>query len=216
MIAKLLHFPVGYLNYAMFIKKVTGENNILSTGFIAVANHSSYLDIWAMLIAFYVKKRRYIRFIANKKLTKDLYTQIVYKTLGIQEAKPLFIDIKKPGKEPFKTALMTLKRGNIIGMYPEGERSIDGKIKRGKTGAVRLSLLSRKPIVPVGIQGTFELMPRGKKFPKIRKKIIVNIGKPIYLDRFYKKKITRKLLREITDKIVMKEIAKLSGQKYQQ
>ena len=87
------------------------------------------------------------------------------------------------------------------------------KYKGGKTGAVRLALAAKAPVVPVGIKGTYQLWPVHKKLFKIKRIVKVNIGKPIYIDRYYKRKITRKLLRKLTKKI-MREIARLSGQRY--
>ena len=100
-----------------------------------------------------------------------------------------------------------------MGIFPEGKRSLDGKIQKGKTGVVRIALGGRVPIIPMGITGAFEIMPIGKGIPKLKKSVKLKIGKPIYLDKYYKRKITKKLLRNITDE-VMKEIAKLSGQRY--
>ena len=64
----------------------------------------------------------------------------------------------------------------------------------------------------MGIIGTFQILPKGKKIPKM-KKATLNFGKPMYFDKYYGKKITKNLLREITNK-VMKEIATLSNQRY--
>ena len=69
-------------------------------------------------------------------------------------------------------------------------------------------------ILPVGINNTYEIWPRQKKLPSLRKEVVINIGKPISLVKYYDKLITRELLREITDKDVMPEIARLSNQEY--
>jgi 1-acyl-sn-glycerol-3-phosphate acyltransferase len=75
-----------------------------------------------------------------------------------------------------------------------------------------LALHARVPVVPIGLIGTFKILPKGKMMPKL-KKAKMNIGKPIYFDEYSNKKITKKILREVTTKI-MKEIAKLCNQKY--
>ena len=111
-------------------------------------------------------------------------------------------------KEHFKG----LDEGKIIGIYPEGTRSLTGKLQRAKTGVARLALLSGVPVIPVGLIGTFEILPKGKYMPKLRK-AAMNIGKPMHFDEYYNKNINKKILREITTKI-MKNIAKLCKQKY--
>ena len=77
---------------------------------------------------------------------------------------------------------------------------------------MRLALAAKVPIIPIGLIGTFEILPKGKYIPKL-KRATMNIGKPLYLDKYYNKKITKGLLRGITDDI-MKEIAKLCNQEY--
>ena len=75
-----------------------------------------------------------------------------------------------------------------------------------------MALAAKVPVIPVGLIGTFEILPKGKAIPKL-KRAIMNIGKPMYFNKYYKKKITARLLRKITDNI-MKEIAKLCKQEY--
>ena len=132
MIRTIFDSFMSYTNYALFIKKVTGEENILPSGFVAAANHTSYLDIWAMCIVFYVKKRRYLHFMALKSLVKDVYTKLIRKLFEGPQSHTIFIDPKKPGKEMLDSAVDVLKKGHIIGIYPEGIRSKDGKIQRSK------------------------------------------------------------------------------------
>ena len=116
------------------------------------------------------------------------------------------------GTGTLKVAIKALNKGKIIGIHPEGTRSLTGKLQKGKTGVARLALGAKVPIVPVGLIGTFEILPKGKYIPKL-KKAKINIGKPIYLNKYYDRKITKKLLRKITDDI-MGDIAKLSNEKY--
>jgi 1-acyl-sn-glycerol-3-phosphate acyltransferase len=170
------------------------------------------LDILSVYVVFLNKAKTYIRFIAKKDLLKDTFFKTFTFLFENEQNEVIILDTKKPEKI-FKKTIAALKKQSVIGIYPEGGRSPDGKIQKGKTGAVRLALYAKVPIVPIGIKGTFELMPKGKSIPKIKKSVIINIGKPIYLDNYYNKKITKKLLRELTDN-VMKEIAKLIGQKY--
>ena len=76
----------------------------------------------------------------------------------------------------------------------------------------RLALLTKAPVVPAGLIGTFEILPKGKYLPKL-KRASMNIGKPIYFPEYYNKKINKRIIKEVTRKI-MQEIARLSMQKY--
>jgi len=199
---------VAYINCKIFIKKVEGVDELPDEGYILAANHSSYMDVWALMIVLYHHKKRYIRFLASKELVKDFYVRFLRSTLENPKSKPIFIKRRNNNKEVFKESAKTLKDGNIIGIFPEGGRSPDGKIMRGKSGSIRLAILSKKPIVPFGISGAFDLMPTGKTFPRIQKKVVINIGKPIYYKKYYSKNLTKKMLRGLTDNL-MKEISQL-------
>ena len=74
-------------------------------------------------------------------------------------------------------------------------------------------MLSKSPVIPIGLIGTFQILPKGNYVPKF-KRATINIGKPMYFDKYYKRPITKRLLREVTTEI-MKEIARLSSQKYE-
>ena len=105
-----------------------------------------------------------------------------------------------------------MKRGNIIIIHPEGTRSNDGKLQKAKTGVARLALAAKVPILPVGLIGTFEILPKWKKIPRLSKAKI-NIGKLIYFNAYYGKENDKKTIRFVTTK-VMKEIAKLTKERY--
>jgi len=98
-------------------------------------------------------------------------------------------------------------------MYPEGTRSPDGRLYRGRTGVARLALESRAPVVPCAMMHTFEFLPPGSHNPKFGVRPGVIFGKPMEFSRYYGKEQDREALRAVTDEIVA-EIAKLSGQEY--
>jgi len=197
----------------LLLKQATGIENIpRQGGYIVAANHTSYLDIPAEYAVFLAKTGVFIRFIAKKELLKDKFFKTFTFLFENKYNKVILLDIANQEKA-FKEATAALKKGSAVGIYPEGGRSPNGKIQKGKTGVIRLALAAKVPILPVGIQGTFDLMPDEKSMPKIRKTVLVNIGKPIYLNKCYGKKITKKILRDLTN-MVMGEIAKLTGQKY--
>ena len=200
--------PFIVFTYGISVRKVKGLVNVPeSGGYIVAANHSSYVDVWALSSTFLRKFKKNIRYIAKKELLKNWFMRWWLTSYDI-----IPFDRKLEKKKAVEDAVKALKHGDIVGIFPEGTRSLTGKIQKGRTGVAKLALLSKVPVIPVGIIGAFKVMPRGKIIPKFNKNIIINIGKPIYFDKYYKRKTTKKLLRTITDTI-MKEIAKLSGQR---
>ena len=99
-------------------------------------------------------------------------------------------DRQAGGKEALKWAVKALKQGKIIAIHPEGTRSLTGKLQKGKTGVVRLALAAKVPVIPIGLIGTFEILPKGKYIPKL-KRATMNIGKPMYFGKYYDKKKQR-------------------------
>ena len=122
------------------------------------------------------------------------------------------VDRQAGGKKALKFAIKALKQGKIIAMHPEGTRTLTGKLQKAKTGVARLALIAKVPVIPVGLIGTFDILPKGKYIPKL-KRATMNIGKPMYFDKYYNKKITKGLIRKVTNDI-MAEIARLCKQKY--
>ncbi|MBI2557946.1 1-acyl-sn-glycerol-3-phosphate acyltransferase [Candidatus Woesearchaeota archaeon] len=191
----------------LWVKEVSGLENLPKHGpFIIAANHTSYMDhlIMSLLVEHLDRK---IHVLAKKEHFDNVFKKIWHSYVGA-----IPIDREKGGKETLKWAIKALKEGKIIGIHPEGTRSLTGKLQKAKTGVARLALKAKVPVVPIGLIGTFEILPKGKYVPKL-KKAIMNIGKPIYFEKYYNKKINKRMLREATT-IVMKEIAKLSRQKY--
>ncbi|PRY24089.1 lysophospholipid acyltransferase family protein [Pseudosporangium ferrugineum] len=111
----------------------------------------------------------------------------------------------------FDGAIPVLKAGDMVAVYPEGTRSPDGRLYRGRTGVARLAVAAGVPIIPVGMQGTDKAQPIGQPYPKPGKgKIVVKFGKPIETAG---RPDDRTSLRALTDE-VMAEIQKLTGQEY--
>lgn len=111
-----------------------------------------------------------------------------------------------------RTGMQVLEAGHLLGIYPEGTRSQDGRLYRGKTGVARLAIEADVPVVPVAMIGTDVAQPVGQKVPS-RVKIGVRIGKPIDISAYRGRQDDREALRELTDK-VMTAIQELSGQEY--
>jgi len=203
-IAKIILPPI----IDLWVKNTGGLQNIPKKGpFIIAANHESYMDHLIIVKTFVVHLNKKIHSLAKKEHFDNPIKSIWHKWGGA-----IPIDRQAGGKDALRWAVKALKHGKIIMIHPEGTRSLTGKIQRGKTGVARLALAARVPVVPVGLIGTFEIMPKGKHIPNL-KRAEINIGKLMYFGKYYNKKVTKRLLRGMTDEI-MKEIAKLSKQKY--
>jgi 1-acyl-sn-glycerol-3-phosphate acyltransferase len=127
------------------------------------------------------------------------------------------IPIDRTGGEASERALHSglrvLAAGRVLGIYPEGTRSPDGRLYKGHTGLARLALESRAPVVPCAMMNTFEFLPSGSHKPMFGVRPGVIFGKPMEFSRYYGREQDREALRAVTDEI-MAEIAKLSGQEY--
>ncbi|WP_179519628.1 1-acyl-sn-glycerol-3-phosphate acyltransferase [Nocardioides perillae] len=126
------------------------------------------------------------------------------------------VPIDRSGADAAAGALLSAKRilgeGGLFGIYPEGTRSHDGRLYRGKTGVARLALETGVPVIPVAVVGTDVVAPPGKKFGSLTRPV-VRFGTPLDFSRYEGMENDRYILRSITDEI-MYEIMRLSGQEY--
>jgi 1-acyl-sn-glycerol-3-phosphate acyltransferase len=118
----------------------------------------------------------------------------------------------KASEASLNTGLAVLARGEILGIYPEGTRSPDGKLYRGRTGVARMILEAGVPVVPVAMVDTAEIMPIGKRLPRIGR-IGIIIGEPLDFSRFEGMEGDRFILRSVTDEI-MYALHALGAQEY--
>jgi 1-acyl-sn-glycerol-3-phosphate acyltransferase len=116
-------------------------------------------------------------------------------------------------EEALRSGLRVLAQGKVLGIYPEGTRSRDGKLHRGRTGVARLALESRAPVVPCAMINTFEFLPSGSFRPDITIRPGAIFGEPLDFSRYFGQETDRVALRAVTDEI-MQAIHKLSGQEY--
>ncbi|GAA2383499.1 lysophospholipid acyltransferase family protein [Nonomuraea africana] len=141
---------------------------------------------------------------------KGLFTRLFFSGVGT-------VPIDRSGGKASEAALRTGKRilaeGNVLGIYPEGTRSPDGRLYKGKTGVARLALESRAPVIPWAMVNTFEMMPPGRPLPKFGIRPGVRFGKPLDFSRYYGMEDDRLVLRAVTDEI-MYALMELSGQEY--
>jgi 1-acyl-sn-glycerol-3-phosphate acyltransferase len=111
------------------------------------------------------------------------------------------------------TGMRVLKRGDLLGIYPEGTRSPDGRLYRGKTGVARMALEAEVPVLPVAMIDTEKIQPPGRKRPTLGIRVGIKIGTPLDFSRYEGMEGDRFVLRSITDEI-MYELMELSGQEY--
>jgi len=193
--AKLTRILVGE-GIRLWIRKIHGLNNIPEKGgCIFVANHASYCD-FLMVSAFMRTMRKRIYFLATKKLS---YHPIMKYFMYYNEI--IYIDRDEPGVGYFKRVVDVLKRGNVVVFFPEGTRSITGKIQKPKSGFIKLAIVAKVPIIPVAFKGTFQILPKHSGVPKLKKADIF-IGRPIQLEKYYKKHLGREEIQGIADNIM--------------
>jgi len=197
--------PVARLIYRPVIE---GREHIPRTGALLLAsNHLSFIDSFVIPL---VAPRR-VAFLAKSdyftgKGLRGLWMRWLFTATG---AVPVRRGAHGAAQEALDAALGILKEGHAFGIYPEGTRSRDGRLYRGRTGVAWLALTAGCPVVPVALSGTQDIQPVGSRLPRIRK-ITVRFGEPLdfsYL-RGAKPGPAR---REATDAI-MAAIHELSGQ----
>lgn len=204
-------FVLGPLLRVLFRPWVRGMENIPTTGPVILAsNHLSFSDS----IFLPLQSRRPVVFLAKSeyftgKGLKGALTRWFFKSTG---QLPIDRSGGKASEASLNTGLKVLSQGQVLGIYPEGTRSPDGRLYRGRTGIARMVLESKAPIIPVAMIDTEKVQPIGKRLPRIRRIGIV-VGTPLDFSRFDGMEGDRIVLRAVTDEI-MYELRKLSGQEY--
>ena len=188
---------------------MTGLDNVPRTGPVILAsNHLSFAD---SLVIPIVAPRK-VAFLAKSDYftgtgLKGTASRLWFEGMGML---PVDRDDSKAALASLDTALEVLGRGEAFGIYPEGTRSRDGRLYRGRTGVAHLALTAGVPVVPVGLTGTEKLQPVGARFPKVVP-VTVTFGKPIEVVGRYDGVPLGKARREVTDEI-MRAIQAITGQ----
>ncbi|MET9020273.1 lysophospholipid acyltransferase family protein [Actinopolymorpha sp. NPDC004070] len=204
-------FALGPLLRTVFRPWVDGLENVPREGpAIFASNHLSFSDsVWLPLVL-----PRRITFPAKIEYfigtgIKGRLTALFFRGIGQ-------VPIDRTGGRASQVALdaghKLLQKGELFGIYPEGTRSPDGRLYKGKTGVARLALASGAPVIPVAMIGTDKMQPPGKALPKLMRPG-VRIGKPLDFSRYEGMEEDRFVLRSVTDEI-MYELMELSGQEY--
>lgn len=191
-----------------FRVQVTGLDEVpMSGGIIIACNHQAFCD--SLFVPFAVPRR--VTFVAKAEYFHSLKTRWFFRALG---QIPMERSGGKASGKALDEALAVLASGGCIGIYPEGTRSPDERLHRGRTGVARLAIASGCPVVPVGVAGTRAIQPIGARFLRPFKPVSITFGRPIDLKSRYGGRMEDPLmLRQATDEIMF-EIGQLSGQQY--
>jgi 1-acyl-sn-glycerol-3-phosphate acyltransferase len=207
----LKYVVLGPVLKLLFRPDVTGLSNVPRSGPVILAcNHLSFSD--SIFTPLMVSRR--VTFVAKAeyftgKGIKGWLMRQFFANTGT-------IPVDRSGGEAARAALDTLLRvlreGGIAGIYPEGTRSPDGRLYRGKTGVARLALESGAVVVPVALLNTDEIQPTGKRIPAI-KRVRMRFGPPMDFSRYATSRGDRFVERQITDEI-MYELMAMTGRRY--
>jgi len=191
-----------------FRPKVKGLRNVPAKGPVIIAsNHLSFSD--SIFMPLVVPRK--VTFLAKSEYftspgPKGLLKKVTFKALGQ-------VPVDRSGGRRSEAALITglqvLAQGKCLGIYPEGTRSPDGRLYKGRTGIARLAIESGAPVIPVAMSNTDKIQPTGQVIPNLHRVGMV-FGEPMYFDG---DSTDLQYLRTVTDQIVAK-IAEMSGQEY--
>ena len=192
----------------IFRPKVTGLRHVPSNGPVIIAsNHLSFSDSIFMPLVV----PRNVTFLAKSEYftspgLKGFIKKITFIALGQ-------VPIDRSGGKRSEAAIMTglrlLRENHCVGIYPEGTRSPDGRLYKGRTGIARMAIESGAPVIPVAMFNTEKIQPTGTVIPKVMRVKMI-FGEPMYFDG---DSTDLQYLREVTDQI-MSTIQEMSGQEY--
>ncbi|WP_327269787.1 1-acyl-sn-glycerol-3-phosphate acyltransferase [Streptomyces sp. NBC_01218] len=213
MIYGAMHFSLGGSLKLAFRPWVEGLENIPLTGpAILASNHLSFSDSFFLPAVLdrkvtFIAKAEYF----NAPGVKGKLTAAFFK--GVGQVPVDRSGARGAGEAAIRSGIKVIEGGGLFGIYPEGTRSPDGRLYRGKPGGLaRVALATGAPVIPVAMIDTEKIQPPGTVIPKLLRPGI-RIGKPLDFSRYQGMQGDRFILRSLTDE-VMYEIMKLSGQEY--
>ncbi|MEV4232067.1 lysophospholipid acyltransferase family protein [Streptomyces bobili] len=207
----LKYVVLGPLLRLVFRPRIEGLEHVPASGAAIIAgNHLSFSDHFLMPA---ILKRR-ITFLAKAEYftgpgLKGRLTAAFFRSAG---QIPVDRSGKDAGQAAIREGLGVLGKDELLGIYPEGTRSHDGRLYKGKVGVAVMALRAGVPVVPCAMIGTFEAQPPGKKIPNIHP-VAIRFGEPLDFSRYAGMEGEKAVLRAITDEI-MYAILTLSGQEY--
>ncbi|MFF7178756.1 1-acyl-sn-glycerol-3-phosphate acyltransferase [Streptomyces sp. NPDC008121] len=207
----LKYVLLGPLLRLAFRPRIEGLEHVPEEGAAIIAgNHLSFSDHFLMPV---VLKRR-ITFLAKQEYftgpgIKGRLTAAFFRSAG---QIPVDRSGKQAGQAAIREGLGVLSKGELLGIYPEGTRSHDGRLYKGKVGVAVMAITAGVPVVPCAMVGTFEIQPPGKVVPKV-KRVTIRFGAPMDFSRYAGMEGEKAAIRAVTDEI-MYEILALSGQEY--
>lgn len=207
----LKYVVLGPLLRLVFRPRIEGLDNVPASGPAIVAgNHLSFSDHFLMPA---ILKRR-ITFLAKAEYftgpgIKGRLTAAFFRSAG---QIPVDRSGKDAGQAAIREGLGVLRGGDLLGIYPEGTRSHDGRLYKGKVGVAVMALKAGVPVIPCAMVGTFEAQPPGKLIPHARR-VDIRFGKPLDFSRYAGLEDEKAVLRAVTDEI-MYAILTLSEQEY--
>jgi 1-acyl-sn-glycerol-3-phosphate acyltransferase len=208
-IYEVIHTVLPPVLKAVWRPRILGLGNVPRTGGVILAsNHLSFVD---SVVIPSVAPRKVV-FLAKSDYfkgrgVKGTAQRLWFEGLGML---PVDRDNTQAAIDSLDTALEVLGRGEAFGIYPEGSRSRDGRLYRGRTGVAHLALTAGVPVVPVGLTGTEKIQPVGSTYPKVAK-VTVAFGEPLDFTGRANGVPLGRARREVTDEI-MAAIQELSGQ----
>ena len=207
-VSRVLAGPILHL---LWRPSVTGGGHIPATGgAILASNHLSLVDsIFLPLVL-----SRPVTFAAKSEYFTGTRPGQRFAGAYLRATKQLSVDRAdtRSAQETLKAALDLLQTGELFGIYPEGTRSPDGRLYRGRTGVGWLALASGLPVIPVAMVGTDRVLPPGRSMPSLHR-VGIRVGEPLTFEAYRDHRPAAQARRAITDE-VMKAIGGLSGQEY--
>jgi 1-acyl-sn-glycerol-3-phosphate acyltransferase len=194
-----------------FRPKITGKKHLPKQGAaILASNHMSFSD--SIFLPLAVPRR--ITFLAKSEYFtgRGIKGWLMKKFFEGAGQVPIDRSGGRASEAAVNTAIGILKSGELLGIYPEGTRSPDGKLYRGRTGMARIAIEAGVPVIPVAMIGTYDIQPIGQVFPRI-KRVGIAFGEPIDMSQYAGRQRDPAVLREATN-LVMDSLKKLGGQEY--
>lgn len=204
---RVMKAVLGPVLRLLFKIRVEGIEHVPKQGAVILAsNHLSFSD--SIFLPLVLDRR--VTFVAKAEYFEQRKTAWFFKLMGQ-------IPVKRGGGADSQRALESAKEvlnaGGVFGIYPEGTRSPDGRLYKGRTGLARLALDTGAPVVAAAMIGTREAQPIGQRKPNFGSPVTIKFSAPMRFDRFQLSRQDPLVMRQITDEIMF-ELRELSGQVY--